>query len=156
MSALDLVVVAGAAVAVVGGFRVGFLARAASWFGLVVGFYLALRVLPSALSWLELPSPTGRLVLALAGLVVGTFAGQAAGLVLGHRMRGVLPPGGARTADRVVGAVAGAVAVLAAVWLVAPALAEAPGWPARAARGSALIRGLEAALPPAPDATRRL
>ncbi|MBW3557046.1 MAG: MarP family serine protease [Actinobacteria bacterium] len=153
MNLLDVVVVAGAVTAALGGYRVGFLARASSWVGLAGGFYLALRLLPSLLSSFKLPTASGRLLMAITVLIVGTFIGQALGLVVGHRMRGVLPAGRARRVDRVVGAVAGAMAVVVALWLSVPTLADTPGWPARQARSSLLARAVASSLPKAPDAT---
>ncbi len=45
MDVLDLVIVGVVVFAMVGGYRLGFLGRAASWIGLAVGFYVAIRVL---------------------------------------------------------------------------------------------------------------
>ncbi|MDP9441534.1 MAG: CvpA family protein, partial [Actinomycetota bacterium] len=124
MNLLDFLVLAGIVSAALGGYRIGFLARAASWLGLAAGFYAALRLLPTLLSSFQLPTASGRLLLAITVLIVGTFIGQALGLVVGHRVRGVLPAGRARKVDRVVGAVAGAVATMVALWLSVPTLAD--------------------------------
>jgi S1-C subfamily serine protease len=151
---LDVVVIAAIVSAALGGFRVGFLARVASWIGLGIGFYTALRLLPWVLSSFELPTTSGRLLVAVTVLIVGTFIGQAIGLVVGHRLRGVLPIGGARTADRVIGSVAGALSIVLVLWVFLPTLADVAGWPARQARGSVLARAVGGTLPDPPDATQ--
>ena len=46
MSWLDLIIVGLAVLAAVGGYRLGFLARASSWIGLGLGLYVAARILP--------------------------------------------------------------------------------------------------------------
>ncbi|MBW3615216.1 MAG: MarP family serine protease [Actinobacteria bacterium] len=154
MNLLDVVVLVGTVSAALGGYRIGFLARVSSWLGLALGFYLALRLLPTVLSSFELPTASARLLVAITVLIVGTFIGQALGLVVGHRVRGVLPAGRARRVDRLVGAVAGAVAIIVALWLSVPTLADTPGWPARQARTSLLARAVASSLPKAPDATQ--
>lgn len=153
MNLLDFLVLAGIVSAALGGYRIGFLARVASWLGLAAGFYAALRLLPRLLSTFKLPTASGRLLMAVTVLIVGTFIGQALGLVVGHRVRGVLPAGRARKVDRMVGAVAGAFAIMVALWLSVPTLADTPGWPARQARSSLLARAVASSLPKAPDAT---
>lgn len=154
MNLLDVVVLAAIVSAALGGFRVGFLARVASWIGVGVGFYTGLRLLPSVLSSFELPTASGRLLVAITVLIVATFIGQAIGLVIGHRVRGVLPIGGARTADRAIGSVAGAMSIVVALWLFLPTLADVAGWPARQARGSVVARTVNRTLPDPPDATQ--
>ncbi|HVF32041.1 MAG TPA: MarP family serine protease [Acidimicrobiales bacterium] len=154
MNLLDVVVLAGVVAATVGGFRVGFLARVASWIGIGVGFYVALRLVPTVLRSFDLPTASGRLLVTVAVLIVGTFVGQAIGLVVGHRVRGVLPIGGARSADRLIGGAAGAVSIVLALWLAVPTLADVAGWPARQARGSVLAKAVDGWLPDPPDATR--
>jgi len=58
--------------------------------------------------------------------------------------------------DRGTGAVASVVALVLAVWLVAPTVADVPGAPARQVRGSLVIGTLDALTPPPPDAVRGL
>jgi S1-C subfamily serine protease len=154
MNLLDFVVILALVFAALGGFRVGFLARVASWIGVALGFYLALRLLPFVLRSFELPTASGRLLVAVTVLIVGTFIGQALGLVVGHRVRGVLPLGGARTADRIVGGFAGALSIILALWLFVPTLADVAGWPARQARNSVLARLVASTLPAPPNATQ--
>lgn len=156
MDSLDLIVLAAAAIAAVGGYRLGFLGRVISWLGLAVGFYIAVRLLPPIIVRLPEASPQSLLVLAVATLVGGAMIGQAVGLLAGARLRHVLPIGPARVADRAVGAVVGAVGILAVLWLLIPSLAAAPGWPARAVSGSAISRWVSRAMPAPPDALQVL
>ena len=156
MNLLDVVVLAAIVSAALGGFRVGFLARVASWIGVGLGFFVGLRLLPGVLATFDLPTPSGRLLVAITVLIVGTFIGQALGLVIGHRVRGVLPVGGARTIDRAVGGFAGALSIVVVLWLFLPTLGDVAGWPAKQARGSALARAVNASFPDPPDATQSM
>ncbi len=154
MNLLDVVMLAAIVSAALGGFRAGFLARVASWIGIAAGFYVGLRLLPFALSSFELSTASGRLLVAITVLIVGTFIGQAIGLVIGHRVRGILPHGGARTVDRIVGAMAGGLSIVVVLWIFLPTLADVTGWPARQARGSFMAKAVNSSLPKPPDATQ--
>src|SRR5687768_16935269 len=137
-----------------GGWKAGFLARVTSWMGIAIGFYIGVRILPAVLEAFELPTVSARLLIVVTVLVIAIFIGQALGLIAGHRIRGVLPMGGARTADRAVGSIAGVLGVLIGLWLLLPTLADVHGWTAREARGSLLARAVNASFPKPPDATR--
>ncbi len=154
MNLLDLMLLVAMVSAAVGGWRAGFLARVTSWLGIALGLYVGMRLLPTVLETFDLPTVSARLLVVVTVLVVIIFLGQALGLVAGHRIRGVLPMGGARTTDRTVGAVAGVLGVMVGLWLLLPTLADVHGWTAREARGSLLARGVNASFPKPPDATR--
>jgi S1-C subfamily serine protease len=157
VNALDLAIALTAVSAAVGGWRLGFTARAASWIGMAGGLVVGAQiVLPWLLEvWADV---TGvRLLLAAAAvLVIGAFLGQAAGLVVGNRLHLALPAGAAKMVDKVGGAAAGVLGVAAAVWLLLPAMADIPEWPAEQARNSALGQIVDGVLPPAPDALQTL
>ena len=68
----------------------------------------------------------------------------------------VAPARACRQGDRVAGAALGVVGVLALVWLLIPALASSPGWPAGAVRASAVARAIDDLAPPPPDAASTL
>jgi len=156
LNALDLVILAIAAAAAVGGYRLGLVARAASWFGMVVGIGVAARVAEPVLEAMD-RADDGRLLLTAAALLIGgAFVGQALGLVVGARLHHSLPAGGARRLDRAGGAVAGLLGVVVAVWLLAPAMTRVPGQAARLARGSAVAQAVSDALPPPPDSLRSI
>ena len=53
MNLLDLLLLAIAILAVVGGYRLGFTARAVSWFGLAAGVYISVKILPAFLNQLD-------------------------------------------------------------------------------------------------------
>lgn len=151
MNLFDLVVVAGAVAAGIGGWRIGFLARAASWAGLLVGFFAGIKALPAMVRLAGNPGPSGTLLVVAMVLVIGAFLGQALGLIVGHRVRAVIPEGSFQRADHVAGAVAGATSVVLGLWLVAPIMTSLPGWPARLADTSTLVSGVSTVLPDAPD-----
>jgi S1-C subfamily serine protease len=153
---LDLVIIVLAVAAAVGGYRLGFLARAISWIGLALGLYAAARFLPSIIRDLNPASSSERLLIAFAVLIGGALAGQAIGLLAGARLHKVLPLGPVREIDRGVGAGIGALGVLVALWLLLPSIAAVPGWPARAARTSAISSWVDSHFPQAPDALQVL
>src|SRR5256885_15345045 len=100
---LDLLIVGAAVMAAVGGYRIGFVTRVASWIGLGLGLALAARFLPKVVDRFQLATPQSRLLLAAGVLVVGAFVGQALGLVVGSQIHRVIPIGPARMVGRVVG-----------------------------------------------------
>lgn len=156
MSPLDLLLLALSVIAIVGGFRIGFLARVSSWLGLVVGFYLAVRLTPAVLRRFEADEAAVRLLIVAAVLVTGAFVGQALGLLLGGQVRRFLPFGGIRTADRVAGGLAGGISVFLTLWLLLPMLADVRGGLARQVRTSKIAQTIADVAPPPPNAFQTL
>ncbi len=159
MDILDLLVLLAAVGAGVGGYRLGFLTRAASWVGLALGLYLAARFLPRLLDAINFSNAASRLLVTVGLLLVGAVVGQVVGLLAGARLHEILPPGPARQVDRGVGAAAGVVGVFVLLWLLVPTLASVPGWTARTAQGSAAARFVSNNFPRPPNtfqALRRL
>ncbi|MDQ1429134.1 MAG: hypothetical protein QOK39_2610 [Acidimicrobiaceae bacterium] len=156
MNVLDVVIVAMAVAAAVGGYRLGFLARAISWIGLALGLYAGARFLPPIIRWLNLADPSTRLLVAFLVLIGGALAGQALGLLFGAQLHRALPIGPVREVDRGIGAGVGALGVLVALWLLLPSIAAVPGWPARAARSSSISGWVDSHFPRAPDALQVL
>lgn len=157
MNALDLIILVAMGFAALGGYRLGFLARAFSWVGLALGLFLAARFLPAALRTFGGRDPSSKLLVAAIVLVGGAFIGQALGLLLGHSMGRFLPIGPLRTADRVAGAGVGAIGVVVSVWLfVLPSIGDLPGGPARQARNSSIARAIDSTLPNPPNALQAL
>lgn len=160
MNQLDLIVLVMLGAAALGGWRLGFLARVFSWFGLAAGVYLASQLLPSALRAISSSDAAYRAAVAVLILLGGAFAGQAIGLMAGLRIHRVLPIGPIRLVDRSVGAALGAFGVALSFWLfVLPWLVDLPGWPAQQARSSAIAKLVDRYAPPPPDkmqALRRL
>jgi S1-C subfamily serine protease len=143
--------------AVVGGYRMGFLARVASWVGLGAGIYAALRLSPVVLDQFQSGQPETRLLVALGLFLVISTAGASLGAVLGHSVRQLLPPGtGLRTADRAAGGVVGGLGGVLIVWLLVPILAAVPGVVSEAARNSTIARAIDRLGPDSPQALQDL
>lgn len=160
MNSFDIGILVVAALAALGGWRMGFLARVFSWVGLALGLYAAVRFLPNVVKFFNLSGSVARVALAIVVLLAGAFIGQGLGLMVGGRLHSVLPFGGVRTADRAVGAMVGVVGVLAGLWLLAPSLAAVPGTISELTTGSVIARWLtnttrEAGLSP-PDTLQAL
>ncbi len=155
----DVVMVIFAVSAAIGGYRLGFVARAASWIGLALGVVAGSLLLPEVLPKVQ-DANEATVALVAIGMLVGTaLIGQALGLVLGGRLHAELPPGAVRRTDQVAGGFIGIVGVLVALWLLLPTLAQVPGWMSEQARGSLVAREVRDAFPNPPDtleALRRL
>lgn len=157
MNGLDVLILALAGAAALGGYRLGFVTRVTSWLGMIVGIVGGSLGLPSVIDRLDGRVSRPDLVFVAAAVVVGAgLLGQAVGLFVGSRLHLAIPAGKARRADAGVGAVAGVLGVAVVVWLVVPAMADVPDWPARQARGSVVLRGVDRVFPDAPDATRNV
>lgn len=157
MNTLDLVILAALVVAAVGGYRLGFLARALSWAGLAAAVLIAISLAPDLARGLAGTSPRGRLFAILAFVIGLGLLGQALGLAIGAVLHARLPlPEAFATSDHVAGAAIGVVGILVFVWLLVPALASSAGWPARAARGSAIVTTIERVAPAPPPSLREL
>ena len=159
MNVLDVLIVVLAGLAAIGGWRLGFVARAASWIGMALGTVAVARLLPFTLDTFGGDDAGARLLVATGTLLAGAVVGQAVGLIVGARVHLALPEGTARALDRSGGGVAGVLGVVALVWLILPAMADVPGTSARLARHSAIGRAIHGVAPRPPDtleALRRL
>jgi S1-C subfamily serine protease len=157
LNLLDLFIVVTAGAAAYGGYRLGFLARIFSWAGLAIGALVADRFLPDVVSFFSSSDPQIRLIAAISFLVGASMLGQGIGLAVGSLLHAALPMGvGFRQGDRIAGSVLGVVGVLAAVWVLTPALAAVPGWPADAALGSAIAHVVDDLAPNPPETMQAL
>ena len=156
LTVLDLVIAVFAVGAASAGYRLGFLARSAGWAGLLAGLSLAALAVEPVVSWVGATDPVVSLLVAATTILALATVGQGIGLLIGGLVRHRLPRGGARTLDRVGGAVAGVVGVLIAIWLLLPALGVVPGAVAAAARSSSIVDLVEATAPEPPQALRDL
>jgi uncharacterized membrane protein required for colicin V production len=149
---LDLTIILALLAAIIGGYRLGFLARLCSWVGLALGAVLALRFASRIGDALDRSAPETRFVAATAFFVAVAMVGQGLGLALGvvlhERINGTR---GVGHGDRLAGGVVGGLGVLLIVWLIAPAMAEVDGWPAREARSSAIVQAVHNLAPAPPD-----
>lgn len=152
MNVLDAVLVVALAAAAFGGWRLGFVTRAASWLGMALGLLLAAWSLPWIVERLQGAEQVRVLLTAVGILLAGASIGQLVGLVVGGRLRLALSGTTIRPTDRVAGALAGLAGVVVGVWLVLPTMAEVPEWPADQARGSWVAGVIDATLPDPPDA----
>ncbi len=155
MNLFDVAVLLGVALAAFAGYRLGLVARALSWVGLIIGLVVAARLLPLVLDRVESSQPGNRLLVALGVLLGGALGGQALGLAVGGRASSVLPRS-TRPLDRTAGAVIGGGGVLVAVWLLLPAMADVQGGAARLVRDSRIADAIHAAAPDPPDAVAAL
>ena len=153
---LDVVLIVLAVMAAVGGYRLGFIARATSWLGLAVGVAAGALLLPPLLRQMRDSNGVTVALIAIGVLLASALVGQALGLVLGTRLHVALPPGPLRRLDQVVGAALGVVGLLVALWLLLPALADVPGLTAEQARGSVIAREVNDRFPDAPDTLQAL
>jgi len=134
MDMLDVIILVLAVAAGVGGWRLGFVARAFSWLGLAIGVFVATRIIPVIGSSEE--DPQRLLLVGMVLLFAGAIVGQVVGLLLGARLRRVIRSTPIVTADRVGGSAAGVVGVLIGFWFLLPTLAQTPQWPAEQTRDS--------------------
>lgn len=156
MNVFDIVLVVFAVSAAMGGYRLGFVARASSWLGLALGVIAGAFLLPEVLPQVHDASEATIAVVAI-GLMVGTaLIGQALGLVLGSRLHAELPGGAVRRTDQVAGGLIGIVGLLVALWLLLPTLSHIPGWMAEQARGSVIARQVNETFPDPPDTLEAL
>jgi S1-C subfamily serine protease len=97
--------------------------------------------------------PRTRLLVALAFIVLLGSIGQGVGFAAGSVLHQRIGRAGAavRQGDRVAGAALGVFGVVALMWLLIPALASSPGWPAGAVRNSVVARAIDRLAPPPPD-----
>jgi len=154
---LDVAILAALVVAAVGGYRLGFLARAASWVGLALGLYLAARWVPAAVELVgESAGTTSRLLVVFAVLIGGAFGGQALGLLAGSRLKMFLPPGPVRGIDKGVGSLLGIAGVLLSVWFLLPAMSSVKGSAARLTRSSRVADVIDTVLPQPPETLQSL
>lgn len=157
MNLFDVAIVAVAAAAAVGGYRLGFVTRVLSWTAMLLGLLLAVRLLPWLLERLPRDDQGLVLLVAVGAVFAGSFLGQALGFALGSRLRPEDDDdGGVTPADGIAGAVAGVLGVVVAVWLLLPVLSEASGWLGRQVRTSEIVQLVDEHLPDPPDAVQAL
>ena len=159
MNLLDVVLLVAIFLAVGTGLRLGFLARTASWIGLLVGVAAATWTVPRSLDLaadLADGQPAVRLFVGLLVLAVTVTVVATAFQAVGLRLRRRVSTSPLSSLDRGAGAIFGAIAVLAVVWFLTPAASEVPGGVAQQVRNSAVVAAVTEIAPDAPDAVRAL
>lgn len=153
---LDLAIIASLVVAFVGGWQIGFVARASSWLGLGLGLLAGAQALP----WIadRMSGATSGRTLITMGVVLLALGslGLMAGLIIGNRLREAMSGFDVHPIDRLAGGVVSCAGILVVVWLLVPLMIDARQWPAQQARGSRVAQLLDAVLPQAPDSIQAL
>ncbi len=157
MNLADVAILAALASAALGGYRLGFVARVFSWVGMWIAIVLAVALLPAVVRQFDQMDSTGKLLVGTGFLLGLALLGQAGGTAIGVLAHARFPLSTAlRRVDQFTGALTGLLGVLVAVWLMTPAFAAVPGWPARLIRESSVAAGLSWLAPPPPDTARTL
>src|SRR5690606_33042013 len=100
VNGFDLLLLVLAVAGAIGGWRLGFVRRFASWLGAGIGVALAILVLPWVVRTAGVHSDLSILLTATAVLVLLASLGQGLGALLGVRLQqGVVDSQGARTVD---------------------------------------------------------
>jgi S1-C subfamily serine protease len=150
MNLLDLALVLLLLSAVVGGLRVGLVARVLTWIGLGAGALAATFTVPLVLRVLETGSSTIRFVAGVTVLVVTVTVCTSVFQSVGSHLRDGVAASPLSGVDRVLGALAGGAMVLVVVWLLLPAAAETSGGVAQQVRGSTLVAAVDTLGPEQP------
>jgi S1-C subfamily serine protease len=156
VSVFDVVLLGACALAVIGGYRLGFIARVISWIGLAAGLAFAVWLLPKFLEQLGSANHGFLLVLSVGLLLIGATLGQALGFIIGGRLTPSHRDAAFGVIDRVLGALAGLLGVVIILWLVVPVFVATPGWLATQTSNSWIARAVDNSLPPPPDAMQAL
>ncbi|MEX2204243.1 MAG: MarP family serine protease [Actinomycetota bacterium] len=150
MNGLDLLLLVLLAVAGSSGYRRGLALQALSFGGLLVGLVAGALLAPVVAGLVE--SPAAEAAAAAVTLIALAGAGNAAGWLLGARLRERAHAKGLAHADAVGGSVTAVIASLLAIWFIALNLVNGPfTGVAEEIRGSAIVRTLNATLPEPPS-----
>jgi S1-C subfamily serine protease len=152
---VDVVIVVALVAAGITGFASGFTVQVSTMIAMFGGLWAGVWLAPSVAD--QASSPASRSLLILALLVGCTAAGGALGAMVGQRLAAGFGRGRLRRVDQSAGVVVSAVGVLVFTWVFAGTFASSPNSEAsRAIQQSAIVRRLDAVLPPLPEATARL
>jgi S1-C subfamily serine protease len=153
---LDLLLLALAILAGVGGFRRGLICSITSFIGFVIGAAIGVQVAPSlARGILKAPSnaiaadqAVGQRIVSLLVVLVLAAVGNFIGQLIGTKLRAVIAQTPFRPVDGVGGAIMSVVSLLAVAWLFALALAYAPAPAlARQIHRSLVLQTIDRAVP---------
>lgn len=156
VNVLDVLLLGLLTLAVIGGMRVGFVARALTLVGLALGALVATRTVPFSLGLLETALPSARLLVGIGVLVLTIGVCTSMCGWIGRRLRSGLAATPLSGLDRVAGALTGAVLIIGALWFLLPAVSDVPGVVAREVRGSSIVTAVRVLTPPSPDLSRTL
>ncbi|MEZ5212375.1 MULTISPECIES: MarP family serine protease [unclassified Gordonia (in: high G+C Gram-positive bacteria)] len=119
---VDVLVLAIALLAAIGGYRAGAAASALAFLGVVVGVIAGILVVPHVVTRID--DPRLRLLVALLLLVGLVIVGEVSGMVIGRAARSGLHSLRLRRVDSCIGSVLQFVAILIVAWLVAIPIRE--------------------------------
>ncbi len=156
MNALDVGLALVLLVAVSGGLRVGFVARALTWVGLAAGAVAASFTVPLVLSVLEAERADLRFLAGITVLAVTVAVCTAVLQNIGARLRASLGSSPLSRIDRVLGGVAGAAMVVALVWFLLPSASNVPGAWSEQVASSRALGFVDEVGPPPPAAAQNL
>lgn len=156
LNLLDLLLLLVTLGAISGGFRLGFVARAASWVGLAIGVTIATWTVPTSLSLVAQGQPGMRLLVGIVVLTVTVTLVTSVFQAVGLRARRSIAASPLSGLDRAAGGAAGVLAVILLVWFLVPAAADVPGEISRQVRQSRLVAAVTASMPTPPDTMRTL
>src|SRR5512133_1011967 len=147
MSVLDVVIVAIAVGFAASGFRQGFITALLSFVGFFGAAALGAQIAEPVARRLAHQS-NGRVILAIAVVLVCALAGQVVAVWLGGELRRRITWQPAQTVDSVLGAAVSVIAVLLVAWMVATPLASSP-YPklSSAVRRSEVIKAVDTLVP---------
>jgi S1-C subfamily serine protease len=150
LNGLDLLLLILLAVAGSSGYRRGLALQAFSFGGLLGGLVAGALLAPLVAGLVQ--SPAAQAATAAVTLIALAGAGNAAGWLLGARLRDRAHAKGLAHADAVGGSVIAVIASLLAIWFIALNLVNGP-FPgvAEEIRGSAIVRTLDDTLPEPPS-----
>ncbi len=156
MSLVDLLLILVLLAAIASGWHAGLLSRGAMWLGFALGLLAAAWTVPQVLDLVPDAIATTRFVIASSTLAVTVvIVASTLGRIGRHLGRRVATTAVA-PADHLLGALAGAAAVVLGAWLLLPIATELPGTPGRQATDSLSSRLLSEHAPPPPDVSHRV
>jgi S1-C subfamily serine protease len=146
---LDVVILLLLVLAAITGFQRGAALQMTAYVGLLLGLVGGALLAPAVAGLAE--SPLSQAFLAIITMLALAGLGDALGWTVGRRVWSIARRSGLRTVDSAAGSVVATVALLLAVWFLGFNLANGPFQGlSKEIRGSAIIRGLDAAMPRPP------
>ncbi len=138
--------------AVVAGWRGGFVGRLGAWAGFAVGGLATARWVGSAIELVNIDGQNQRLAVAAAAVLLGALVGHGVGRRLARGLRGLVPRP-FRWIDSIIGVFVGVGFLAFFIWILLPPLAASNGWPERQAEESKIVEFVEMYTPITPSAT---
>jgi len=139
-------------VAVVVGWRGGFIGRLGAWLGFAAGGLATARWVRQGIDVVDINGEHQRLAAAAIAVLVGAIAGHAIGWRLARGLRGLVPRP-FKWVDSLIGVLVATGSIALLVWILLPPLAATSGWPKDQSNESKLVDLVERYSPVAPSVT---